>query len=257
MQLTLISSNIRFNNPADGPNDWDHRRSLLASTLLKHSPDIIATQEGRYDQLKDFESLMADYELIDQHRSWIKERMYPTLFLKKDKFEFLKSEDLWLSETPNVAGSKSFDSAFPRLMTWVSIQPKNSHKKLLLVNAHLDHIKRETREEQMKVLCHEVKRILPGHHALAIMGDFNDAPLSSVQEVMKKEFPDIQDAWAMFNTQEETSHHAFKGVMEDGARIDWIMLQGDLKIIDCRLDKTCDGVCWPSDHFPVVCQVNF
>ena len=54
MNLCFITSNIRFDNPDDGLNAWPHRKSLLAQTLLAHSPDIIATQEGRFHQLKEF-----------------------------------------------------------------------------------------------------------------------------------------------------------------------------------------------------------
>src|SRR5690606_27334653 len=135
-----------------------HRRLLLAETLLKHNPDIISTQEGRHDQLKDFETLLQDFELVASHRSWIKERMYPSIYLRKGKFEILKSEDLWLSETPEIAGSRSFNSAFPRLMTWVKLQPVNSKKNLLIVNTHLDHLRGDTREAQARVLIKEVKR---------------------------------------------------------------------------------------------------
>jgi hypothetical protein len=115
MNLCFISSNIRFDNPHDGTNAWSHRRINLTNTLLFHAPEVIATQEGRYDQLKDFEGLLQNYFIVDDHRSWIKERMYPTFFLKKKAFELIKSEDIWLSETPEIAGSKSFGSAFPRL----------------------------------------------------------------------------------------------------------------------------------------------
>jgi endonuclease/exonuclease/phosphatase family metal-dependent hydrolase len=160
MRLCLISSNIRFDNPADGVNAWPHRRSLLSEILLKHSPDIIATQEGRYSQLVDFNELLRDFEIVDHHRSWIKERMYPTFFIRKNTFELIKSEDLWLSETPHVAGSASFGSAFPRLLTWMKIQPKDTDKNLIVVNTHLDHVKSETRLEQVKVLGKEIKKLI-------------------------------------------------------------------------------------------------
>lgn len=130
----------------------------MRDILLSHSPDIIATQEGRFHQLQDLNSLLLDFELVDDHRAWIGERMYPTFFVKKNRFEKMKSEDIWLSETPDVAGSRSFDSAFPRLMTWMKIQPVNSQNDLWLVNTHLDHIKDETRLGQVQVLSKELKK---------------------------------------------------------------------------------------------------
>jgi endonuclease/exonuclease/phosphatase family metal-dependent hydrolase len=256
MELTIVSCNIRFDNPADGVNSWQHRRSFLTEVLLKHSPDIIATQEGRFDQLKDFECLLEDYQIIDQHRSWIKERMYPTIFCKKNRFEILESEDLWLSETPEVAGSLSFESTFPRLMTMASLQPKNHEKKILLVNAHLDHIRTETRESQAKVLVNEIKRKRKGQQSLVVLGDFNDAPGSSVQRILTDDIHGLKDTWPLYNSVEESSHHGFKGHAPDGSRIDWIMIEGEAQPLDCKMDKSSKGSFWPSDHFPIVCRIS-
>lgn len=257
MNLCLISSNIRFDNPADGANSWPLRRELLTETLLKHQPDIIATQEGRYGQLKEFEELLKNYDIIDQHRSWIKERMYPTLFVKKGVFEFLKSEDLWLSETPNVAGSLSFGSAFPRLMTWMKVQPKNAKVNFLVINTHIDHLKKETRASQIKVLAREIKRIKDPNDILVMMGDFNDSPESEVRHILISEFPDLADAWKQFHSHEETSHHAFNGLCPDGSRIDWIMVDKRMKIESCEMDKSESEGRYPSDHFPIVCRIKF
>lgn len=256
MKLCLTSCNIRFNNPADGVNSWPHRRLHLTNTLLAHFPDIIASQEGRFEQLKDFESLLKDYEIIDQHRSWIKERMYPSFFLKKDRFEVIKSEDLWLSETPGIAGSKSFESAFPRLMTWIKIQPKESKENLLIVNTHLDHIKKETRFHQVSVLAQEIKRIWDKTSTLIIMGDFNDAPQSEVRDILTLNFPELLDAWKLFNAVEETSHHAFSGECQNGSRIDWILVDQKASIESCIMDKSLSEGRYPSDHFPIVCKIS-
>lgn len=256
MKLGLITCNIRFDNPADGDNSWSHRRLFLSETLLKHFPDVIATQEGRFHQLKDLENLLEDYDLVDQHRSWIGERMYPTLFIKKNRFEFLQSGDIWLSETPEIAGSLSFESTFPRLMTWGKFQLKNSDKKIMVVNTHLDHIKKETRLCQIRVLASEVKKNWMNDGQLFILGDFNDSPDSEVRQLLTQEFTNLQDAWAIKNAKEETSHHAFKGEMQNGARIDWVMIDTKLKVEECFLEKATKDNRYPTDHFPVVCKLS-
>jgi len=257
MALCLITCNIRFDNPADGHHAWPHRRDFLAQTLLKHNPDIIATQEGRYQQLKDFGSNLKNYELIDEHRSWISERMYPSFFIRKDRFEILKSEDIWLSETPNIAASRSFGSAFPRLMTWLKIRPKNSDKNILIVNTHLDHLKEETRIGQINVLIQEINKIWQSECPLVLMGDFNESPIGQVRQIINKEFPDLQDAWKSFNNIEETSHHAFKGKMDNGTRIDWILVDKNAKIQSCIMDKTNKEGLYPTDHYPIISKIKF
>lgn len=252
MDLTLISCNIRFDNPADGLHDWAHRRLLLQETLLAHSPHIIATQEGRYDQLMDLESLLEGYELIDAHRSWIGGRMYPCIFVRKDFFEIGKSDDLWLSETPDIAESLSFDSMFPRLMTYANLQLKNSRMCFTVVNTHLDHVKQETRVAQATVLGEQIGKLIGPAHHLVLMGDFNDSPSSPVRKVL----PLLKDAWKLFHHHEETSHHAFKGEMQNGERIDWILIDDRIEVLECELDKTFKDGRYPSDHFPVVCKIR-
>lgn len=255
MELNFITCNIRFDNPADGPNAWPRRRDFLSETLLKHSPHVIATQEGRFDQLRELKASLGDFHLLDDHRSWIKERMYPTFYLRNESFEILGSEDLWLSETPNLAGSRSFGSAFPRLLTWVRVQPKGSKRNLLLVNTHLDHVKAETRASQAQVLVREIQRLSTPQDRLLFLGDFNEGPQDQVREILTKNF-DLQDSWQKFNSQEETSHHGFKGIFPEGARIDWILVDKELELISSEMDKSARGGLYPTDHFPVITRIR-
>jgi endonuclease/exonuclease/phosphatase family metal-dependent hydrolase len=183
--------------------------------------------------------------------------MYPTFFLKKNVFEVLKSEDIWLSETPDVAGSKSFGSAFPRLFTWMKIQPKNTVLNFLFINTHLYHIKEDTRLGQIHVLVSEIKKISDPASKLIIMGDFNDSPDSKIREYLQQEFSGLQDAWKIFHKTEETSHHSFNGICENGSRIDWVMIDQKLKVEECFLEKKSTEGKFPSDHFPVVCKIKF
>lgn len=257
MEICLISCNIRFDNPADDENSWAHRRDFLTEVLINHNPSIIATQEGRFEQLYDFQNLLKNFDLLDQHRSWIKPRMYPSFFLKKNQFEVIKSEDLWLSSTPNVAGSSSFNSTFPRLMTWMKIQLRDSSDSIFIVNTHLDHIHENTRIKQIEVLGEEISKKLDPNSKLIIMGDFNDRPQSKVREILLNRHPQLIDAWTIFNSSEESSHHAFAGEVQNGSRIDWILIDKSIEIVDCFLDKSHRSGKYPSDHFPVVCKIKF
>jgi endonuclease/exonuclease/phosphatase family metal-dependent hydrolase len=256
MEVRLITCNIRFDNPADGENRWEYRRELLARTLLQKSPDIIATQEGRYHQLVDLASLLPGYRLVDDHRAWIKERMYPSFFVKENRFEVFPGLDLWLSETPDIAESRSFDSAFPRLLTWLRLQPIGSEKNFLVVNTHLDHVKRETRIKQTEVLSSEMKKRWNPHWPIIITGDFNDEPEGDVRQLLVDAFPGLTDAWKLFHQHEETSHHPFTGELETGSRIDWILLDARLKAMECVLDKFNESGRYPTDHFPVYCRFS-
>lgn len=248
--MKICTVNIRYENNHDGENSWVNRRKLLANFIKDKNFDFIGTQEGRKDQILNLASLI-DLQLVDQHRSWIEERMYPSIFFNFSKYNALDSGDIWLSETPLIAGSSSFNSAFPRLATWVKLENKKSHFKILLVNVHLDHVLEETRINQINVMIREIHKILKADEKIIILGDFNDSPRSFVYQELIKNF-NVQDPWVSLNAQEESSHHGFLGENLHGHRIDWILIDHHFECERIYLDKTHSVNIFISDHFPVV-----
>ena len=249
--LKLMTSNIRFDNEFDKENAWPHRKDFLSQVIQDFDPCILGTQEGREPQLRELENLLPHWKMLDHHRDWIEERMYPTLFFKETKMELKDSGDIWLSETPNIPGSKSFESAFPRLCTWMKVQHKEFQKEFLIVNCHLDHVLQSTRKSQAGVLKNEINKVNQDELPLVIMGDFNDAPDSPVREVFHCSSLKVNDPWLDLEKEEETSYHKFKGENEDGSRIDWFLVNEQLKSKEVDLVKEHKEGRYPSDHFPV------
>jgi len=244
----VLTCNIRFDNPDDGANQWKFRKDFLTLKLNELNLDFIGTQEGREPQLREFESLLNDFKIEDNCREWISERMYPCL-LYNSHYQIRNSGDIWLSTTPQVAGSKDFDSAFPRLATWLRVD------KFLLVNLHLDHTKDSTRFSQIKVLCEEIKKIRKSLEPLVVMGDFNSDYQSEVHQYVCKELG-LTDPWIELKKPEETSFHHFKGTIDNGARIDWILHSQDFTVREIKLLKENKGGVYLSDHYPVYCEIE-
>ena len=44
-QIKVISYNIRYNNPNDGKDVWENRRSTVVEFIFTESPDFIGMQE--------------------------------------------------------------------------------------------------------------------------------------------------------------------------------------------------------------------
>lgn len=252
-QLKIITSNIRFSNPSDGAHDWPYRLPLLVDLYQNFGPDILATQEGRIGQLKELDEKLPELILIDTHRNWIDERMYPCLFINPQTISIERSGDIWLSETPAIPGSKSFDSAFPRLCTWAEVTFKSSGKQLMIVNTHLDHILNSTRVQQTNVLINEIKKI--NDRDLIIVGDFNESPLTSIKSHLMDAF-ELKDPWTEKNYPEETSHHGFSGLETiAGDRIDWILIPRNFECSNLVMDKRSVKNVYPSDHYPILATV--
>jgi len=256
-QLKVVSSNIRFDNPKDGDHRWGNRKDILKECIEDFSPDLLSTQEGYRPQLESLNECLPHLSLISSHRDWIKERMYPSLFYNEKTLEVESSGDIWLSETPNVPGSKSFKSAFPRLCSWASLKFKSNQKRLFLANCHLDHILRETRTEQVRVLAEEIEKIRTKNEALILTGDFNDDPTSSVRKIIEGLCPVLYDPWCKLGLAEESSHHSFNGTNPEGSRIDWIMVDERLNAAEIFLDKREKNGIYPSDHFPLKAKFLF
>lgn len=250
-ELKLMTSNIRFDNPADGEMAWPNRKRLYFHTVLDFAPCLLGTQEGREPQLREIEEGLANYKLVDGHRDWIKERMYPCIYVDQTQAEAVESGDIWLSETPHEPGTKAFGSAFPRLCTWVRGKLKTQGRPFFFANVHLDHVKKETRAQQVQVLAKQLKPLVSNDEIFILVGDFNDSPDSFVRQHISQALPELYDPWFILDKNEESSHHQFQGELESGARIDWILVNRLLRPFDIFLDKTQDKGLYPSDHFPV------
>lgn len=254
--MRVASSNIRFANTADGINDWHARRELWAQIINNFSPWVLGTQEGRQKQLKEAASLLGELELVDDHRQWIGERMYPCLFYNPKKLQLIRSGDAWLSATPDVPGSKSFSSAFPRLCTWMEVKLTDQAHSFFCINTHLDHVKSETRAKQIEVLINTIEKENLQNHPVILTGDFNEDCFGSVREKINQRLHNLIDPWQVLEHAEETSHHKFCGFNEQGARIDWILVDKKFKPISIELDKTHQEKIWPSDHFIVKAELE-
>lgn len=256
MQLKMISANIRFETEQDNEHNWPNRKHFLAESINSFNPTIVGSQEGRKAQIKDFSSLLNNLTLIDHHRTWIDERMYPSLYLNLGSVKLIDSTDIWLSETPYVAGSKSFESLFPRLATVALVEMREISREFAICNVHLDHVKEETRIAQTNVLINELKKYI-GNRPLILLGDFNESPQHFIQDLLCENFA-LVDYWQEKKIQEETSHHSFEGSnQKDGHRIDWILVP---KLIECHdiflFKKANTKGIYPSDHYPLFFSGN-
>lgn len=255
--MKLISANIRFDSPKDGPMSWTHRREVMAQNLLSYHPDLIATQEGWRPQLDDLKSLLIGMEMAFQDRPWIKERMYPCIFFNPQTIQIFESGEFWLSETPHVAGSLSFKSSFPRLATWVKAKNCKENFSFMFVSTHLDHVLNSTREEQIKVLLTQMEKINKPKLPCILAGDFNEAPEQRVRALITQYAPRLYDPWLKLGHTEEPSHHYFGPPPVDATRIDWMMVDRKFEAKEIFLDKTQQKGIYPSDHYPVKLEVTF
>ncbi len=157
-QMRLMTFNIRFENEQDGSNAWVHRRELVARIIERYSPDIVGTQEAKWPQLIYLRDRLPGYVFYAPGRVVDETCQYPTLFYRQREFEVEEAGEFWLSKTPLVHRSKSWDSGFPRMMSYLKLTGRGGGRSFWAAVTHLDHIGSEARFEQASILSRWVKR---------------------------------------------------------------------------------------------------
>ena len=184
--LNVMTFNMRYDNPEDGENNWRFRRERAAEVIVSHDIDVFGTQELLVNQLNDLKELLPGYAAVGVGREDGAEAgEFSAVFFKRDRFTPLESGTFWLSETPEVAGSRGWDGACERVATWVVLRDK-SGREFLFINTHLDHVGQVARDEGVSLL---MKRIgsLRGERPVILTGDFNSEPCAERRRAARRE----------------------------------------------------------------------
>ncbi len=178
--INVMSFNIRYDNPEDSLDNWEFRKERVATAILFYDVDVLGTQEVLHNQLEDLKQRLPEYKVVGVGREDGKEKgEYSALWYKKNRFDLLDSGSFWLSETPEISGSKGWDGACERIASWVKLKDKISGKKFLALNTHLDHVGVVARREGVSLILDRVNQ-LSGGLPVIVTGDFNSEPESDV-----------------------------------------------------------------------------
>ena len=62
--IKVISYNIRYNNPNDGVNIWDNRKSTVTEFISNEEADFVGMQEVLNSQLTDLMGSLIEYDYV-------------------------------------------------------------------------------------------------------------------------------------------------------------------------------------------------
>lgn len=266
VSFRVMSFNIRLPHQGDGINYWDRRRPLVASTIRYHEADIIGVQEAFRRQLDEMMTDMPEYAWFGVCRTDGSVRPDPdgefsAILYRKDRFEYLGGNTFWLSHTPEVAGSKGWDAALPRIVTWAKFRDVNSGKIFFCFNTHFDHKGEQAREESAKLLLQKVAEIA-GNEPVLLSGDFNSTDISKPYLLLTDKQATYGLTDAMYASK--TPHHGPVGSFSGrftlpgvgNNRIDFIFIRNNITVLKhAILSDSWDGRL-PSDHLPVLAEVR-
>ena len=252
----VMSFNIRYDTPNDGENAWPHRKDMAASVIRFHDADFAGLQEALLGQIEDLAARLPGYQWIGVGRTDGKsEGEFTPIFYRADRFEEVEHDTFWLSETPAVPGSKSWDTAITRIATWGIFRDRRSGERFVVLNTHFDHIGTEARAESARLI---VERLAAFDLPTIVTGDFNTTPDSEPYRILTAEGSRLKDAFDVTQFPHHgptTTWNGFEAIAPD-RRIDFVFVDDEVRVIRHGiLSETVDGR-FPSDHLPVIAEVR-
>jgi len=230
----------------------------MAELIRKLAPDVFGTQEGVYSQLCDLEADLPGYEWIGLGRDGGSRGEFMAVFYRKARLEPLAFDHYWLSDTPDVIGSKTWGPKLARMVTWVEFRDRRTNGKFVFVNTHFDHQVQEAREKSAQLVR---KRIASCDPSLPVMlvGDFNAAAGENPAYKILTDDGFLTDTWTAARQRLNEgigTFNGFKAIEKNGARIDWILSRGAVAVERSEIVTFSRGGQFPSDHCPVIANVR-
>ena len=250
--IKVMTYNIRYDNPGDGINAWPKRIEKVTALIRKHNPDVIGVQEALHHQLQDLVRVLPDYSYVGVGRDDGKEKgEYSAILFRNSRFGLLSDSTLWLSETPHVPGSKSWDAAITRLVTIARFFDKELKTDFIVLNTHFDHIGKEARLNSgahiAGIVANSRSKVeIP----ILVTGDFNcERSEEAYRNVTIKDLVDTKPA----NDSTGTFCGFEVGKMECKP-IDYIFYTKEWLLKNYQVITENDGTNYPSDHLPVMTE---
>ncbi len=266
--LEIGSFNIRYANQADGPNAWSSRKDLVVAALARG--DFWGLQEVLPEQRRDLAAALPDYGVVGRSRDADEATGEACLILyRRERWELDAASErtLWLSETPEIPGSRSWDASLPRIVTLARFTERSSGRAIVIANLHLDHRGPESRRRAIEVVTSALleasgasraddaapAQSSPPRPPIVLVGDFNTGPSSPpLRSLLDHRALDLVDAWRVANPDapEQPTFNGWRDQYE-GERIDFILASQALPIEAATIDTTRPNGRWPSDHAPI------
>lgn len=267
--LRVLSFNIRYNNPEDGPDAWPHRKEAVADMIRSRGVDVAGLQEALKGQIDDLQVLLPDYEWLGVGREdGMEQGEFAPIFYRRDRLDTLRSGTFWLSETPDIPGSRSWDAALERIATWVVLLDRQTSEAFLAVNTHFDHRGTEARTRSAELIVESLDELATarsgeqdndeaGSLPVVLTGDFNAGEGSMPYTVLTDALSDALYASEQPHEGPMSTWNGFEAIVP-GRRIDYIFVGAGVRVYAHRIlpDKTTNGR-FPSDHLPVLVEIGF
>jgi endonuclease/exonuclease/phosphatase family metal-dependent hydrolase len=260
--ITVMTFNIRYNNPGDGSNAWPLRKDMAATTVLFHKADIVGMQEALRDQVSDLEALLPGYGWFGVGRDDGKDAgEFNPVFYARGRLRVVEQATFWLSSTPDIAGSRGWDGACNRIVTWARFEEVPTGRAFHVFNTHFDHVGAVARRESAALLLRKIAAIA-GSGPVIVTGDFNSPFGGEPCQILIAGVdggPALIDARSLSATPLYGGRRSFNGFGKEegpGEIIDHIFVRGGVSVVRAGvIADRWDGR-FVSDHYPILAEIK-
>jgi len=273
LELNLMSFNVRYENAEDvGDRSWSRRIVESVHLIRRESPDIFGVQEAMHGQVADLWASLPEYGFFGVGRDdgkWAGE--YAGIFYRKDRFEadLTDSGVQWLSDTPDVAGSRTWGSSFARIVTWIRLIDRSTGRGLYAFNTHFDHKNQYARERSALFIAAKMDARKHPNEPFFLMGDLNAVESNPAVSYLTGKSVTVAgkttrwEGGALLDTfqslhagqKDRRTLHFWSRNQSGTLKVDHILVFPGAQILKSAIVTKWPGMV--SDHFPVTAKVVF
>jgi endonuclease/exonuclease/phosphatase family metal-dependent hydrolase len=267
----ILGCNIRVALPEDDAigRGWAARKKACIKLIKAQNADLIGFQEVLKVQAEDLKYELPNYgcfgfegpemDLNPETYNGIAKNL--VMYAKK-RYEMISAGCYWLSETPEIGGSKSWNTARARHVNWLRLKDKKTGKQFRIMAVHLDHKDQEARNKQGQLIVKESSQYAEDFPQL-LVGDFNVDATNPVYKIITD--GNWKDTYRSIHGDLEpgATFHNFlgkeysKSTEKKTGKIDFIFGKGNIKTSNAKIiDDMVDGI-YPSDHYFVTAEISF
>lgn len=252
--LKVMSFNVRTPADREPGRRWEDRRAAMVAVIRQAHPAVMGTQELVSAQADYLAAELPGYRWFGAGRRGGDGDEHMGVFYDSTAVALEQSGDFWLSDTPEVPGSISWNNLYPRMVTWGLFRRLADGRRFYLFNTHLPY-RSEDEPARVRAAQAIVQRLeaLPAGIPVVLTGDFNSEPGSTTYQAFTAALQDARTQVPAPRGPRKTFHD-FTG--QATQELDWVLLRGFRARDFATLDTRVDGML-PSDHFPLVVELDW
>ena len=254
-EFTAMSYNIKYANENDGENSWSNRKDFLANQLKFYHPQIFGVQEAVKSQIDFITTELPTYKSLGVGREGGDQGEFSAIFYDTTKFEVLKSDTFWLSETPDQI-SKGWDADYHRICTYALLKDKESEEQFYFFNTHFDHRGKEARTNSARLIIQQIKKVNVENYPVLLTGDFNLEPETEQIQYIKSYLNDAKEATAAITLGPSGTFNGYDFQTPVTRRIDYIFHSEEINVETYAVLSDNENGRYASDHLPVFVKIQ-